>query len=152
MSIATETARIREVFDQVEEIEQVAVTLAADDQRRTRLVRVVDRVLAKTPPVRPVVAGVLLDMTEKTVRAWAREGVLTVSRTEPTVLLEASRLHQVLHLVADLKEAGRTRGLLDEVYRRLSDEALLDRDDLATSLDQMNQGEGLMVRRRAADS
>ena len=31
------------------------------------------------------------------------------------------------HLVLKLRAAGNTRGLLDEVYRRLSDAALLDR-------------------------
>jgi hypothetical protein len=62
------------------------------------------------------------------------------------MLLEASRLHEVMHLVADLRRAGKTRGLLDEVYRRLADQALLDRADLSVSLTQMSQGEGRRVR------
>jgi hypothetical protein len=45
----------------------------------------------------------------------------------------------------------RTRGLLDEVYRRLSDTTLLDRDDLRASLAQMGRGEGrVVVPRRAS--
>ena len=56
------------------------------------------------------------------------------------------RLHLVSHLVADLRRAGRTRGLLDEVYRRLADDALAGRDDLAESLAEMRGGEGRVVR------
>jgi hypothetical protein len=48
--------------------------------------------------------------------------------------------------VSDLKQAGMTRGLLDEVYRRLMDQSLLDREDLQESLDQMRRGEGRIVR------
>jgi len=92
----------------------------------------------------------VLHFTEKTVRAWAREGVLTVRQEHPRLLLDARRLHQVLLLVRDLQRAGKTRGLLDEVYRRLSDAALLDREDLAVSVDQMRRGEGRVVRPKPA--
>ncbi|CAL9672614.1 hypothetical protein SUDANB95_07588 [Actinosynnema sp. ALI-1.44] len=146
MSVATEAAQIRDLFDQIEEIEEVASTLAEDDERRRKLDGVVARVLRTAPPVRPVVAGELLDLTEKTVKAWAREGVLAIHSREPRMLLDAVRLHEVLHVVSELRQAGRTRGLLDEVHRRLSDQALLDRDDLATSLAQMHRGEGRVVR------
>jgi hypothetical protein len=144
--VLAETQQLLDLFEQVEEIEAVADTLPEHDDRRSKLIGVVEKALAKAPPVRPVVAGELLDLTEKTIRAWAQEGVLTVSRSEPRMLLDAGRLHQVLHLVGDLRRAGKNRGLLDEVYRRLADQALLDRADLATSLEQMSQGEGRVVR------
>jgi hypothetical protein len=146
MTVMAETQQLLDLFEQVEQIEQVADTLPEHDGRRAKLNGVVAKALAKAPPVRPVVAGELLDLTEKTVRAWAQEGVLTVSRTEPRMLLDAGRLHQVLHLVGDLRRAGKTRGLLDEVYRRLADQALLDRSDLAESLEQMSNREGRVVR------
>ncbi|MGM1059111.1 hypothetical protein [Saccharothrix sp. Mg75] len=41
------------------------------------------------------------------------------------------RLHEVPHVVSGLRRAGRNRSLLDEVHRRLSDAALLERPDLA---------------------
>ena len=88
----------------------------------------------------------ILQLTEKTVRDWAAEGVLTVHQHRPRLLLDADRLHRVSHLVADLRRAGRTRGLLDEVYRRLADDALAGRDDLAESLAEMRGGEGRVVR------
>lgn len=146
MSVATEAAQIRDLFETIEEIESVASSLAEDDERRRRLDGVVARTLRQAPPVRPVVAGELLDLTEKTVKAWAREGVLAIHSQEPRMLLDTVRLHEVLHLVADLRRAGKTRGLLDEVHRRLSDQSLLDRADLATSLDEMRSGRGRVVR------
>jgi hypothetical protein len=146
MSVATEAARIRDLFDQIEEIEEVASSLSEDDERRRKLHGVVAKALRTAPPVRPVVAGELLDLTEKTVKAWAREGVLAIHSQEPRMLLDAVRLHEVLHVVSDLRRAGKSRGLLDEVHRRLSDAALLDRDDLATSLEQLHRGEGRVVR------
>lgn len=79
-------------------------------------------------------------------KAWAREGVLAIHSQEPRMLLDASRLHEVLHLVSDLRRAGKNRGLLDEVHRRLSDQSLLERTDLVTSLEQMHRGEGRVVR------
>jgi hypothetical protein len=146
MSVATEAARIRDLFDQIEEIEEVASSLSEDDERRRKLHGVVAKALRKAPPVRPVVAGELLELTEKTVKAWAREGVLAIHSQEPRMLLDAVRLHEVLHVVSDLRRAGKNRALLDEVHRRLSDAALLDRDDLVTSLEQMHRGEGRVVR------
>jgi hypothetical protein len=146
MSVATEAAQIRDLFEQIESIEEVASTLSEDDARRHKLVGVVAKALRQAPPIRPIVAGELLDLTEKTVKAWAREGVLAISSQEPRMLLDAERLHEVLHLVADLRRAGKSRGLLDEVHRRLSDLALLDRTDLAASLEQMHRGEGRVVR------
>src|SRR5689334_1866435 len=146
MSVATEAAHIRDLFDTIEELESVASSLAEDDERRHKLDGVVAKTLRQAPPVRPVVAGELLDLTEKTVKAWAREGVLAIHSQEPRMLLDTVRLHEVLHLVSDLRRAGKTRGLIDEVHRRLSDQSLLDRSDLATSLDEMRSGKGRVVR------
>jgi hypothetical protein len=146
MSVATEAAHIRDLFDTIEELESVASSLAEDDERRHKLDGVVAKTLRQAPPVRPVVAGELLDLTEKTVKAWAREGVLAIHSQEPRMLLDTVRLHEVLHLVSDLRRAGKTRGLIDEVHRRLSDQSLLDRSDLASSLDEMRSGKGRVVR------
>ena len=146
MSVATEAAHIRDLFETIEELESVASSLAEDDERRRKLDGVVAKTLRQAPPVRPVVAGELLDLTEKTVKAWAREGVLAIHSQAPRMLLDTVRLHEVLHLVSDLRRAGKTRGLIDEVHRRLSDQSLLDRSDLASSLDEMRSGKGRVVR------
>ncbi len=150
MSVEVEGDRAGALFLRLDVIEDVARTLPADDVRRARLFNVVVDVLSDAEPVRPVIAARLLHLNEKTVRAWANEGVLKVSVQRPRLLLDVHRLHEVRHLVQDLRAAGKTAGLLDEVYRRLADSALLDRDDLQDSLAEMQRGEGRVVRSRAS--
>ncbi len=146
MAVQVERDRVSALFSRVEQIEDVANTLAADDPRRRTLSIVVRQELSAAEAVRPVIAAALLELTEKTVRAWVQEGVLTARTERPRLLLDPSRLHDVWHLVRELKAAGRHRGLLDEVYHRLADAALLERGDLQASLEQMRRGEGRVVR------
>lgn len=154
MPVQTEERQVRATWKRIEEIESVACTFAPTDDRRIRLIRVVRDELAHTPPVRAGIAARLLDLNEKTIRSWVREGVLSAvdqakaagtTKTSRRLLLEPNRLHDVFHLVRDLRAAGKTRGLLDEVYQRLTDAALLDREDLAESLQQMRRGEGTVL-------
>lgn len=149
--VAVDAKQTRQLLERIETLENVASSLPESDTRRARLLNVVKEELATAAPVRPVVAAAVLEITEKTVREWAREGVLTVHQTEPRLLLDADRLHEVLHLVNDLRRAGQKRGLLDEVFRRLADDALFAREDLAESLGQMRRGEGKVVRPHAPD-
>ena len=60
------------------------------------------------------------------------------------ILLDVRRVHQVLHLVQDLRAAGRTTGLLDEVHRRLVDATWLEREDLDESSAQLRRPEGTL--------
>ncbi|HTW03753.1 MAG TPA: hypothetical protein VMF87_25875 [Streptosporangiaceae bacterium] len=149
-AVEAEAERAKELLSVVDDVAEVAETLPSGDPRRSKLMTVIAKTLAAAPPVRPVVAAELLGLSDKTVRAWAREGVLVILQDEPRVLLDARRLYEVVALVHDLREAGRTRGLLDEVWQQLSDRALLDRDDLTESLEQMRRGEGRIVRPRPA--
>ncbi len=145
MAVQVEQDRVAALFFRVEQIEDVANTLAADDPRRRTLSHVVRQELSAAEAVRPVIAAALLGLTEKTVRAWVHEGVLTARTERPRLLLDPSRLHDVWHLVRDLKAAGQHRGLLEELYHRLADAALLEREDLQASLEQMRRGEGHQV-------
>lgn len=144
--MSVEAAWAQELLARIETLEEVAESLDASDPNRAKLLGVISQELGQAPPLRPVVAATVLEMTEKTVRAWASEGVLTVRQHTPRLLLDADRVHEVWHLVRDLRQAGKTRGLLDEVYRRLADASLLDREDLRESLGQMKRGEGRVVR------
>jgi hypothetical protein len=146
MTIAVEERRLRSLFERVEVIEDVARTLPADDERRARLLAVSDSALAEEGTIRPVIAARLLGLSEKTVRAWAAAGVLAVARRSPRLLLDVRSVHAVSHLVSELRAAGQDRDLLDQVWRRLEDAALLDREDLRESLDQMRRGEGRVLR------
>ncbi len=149
-AVETDAERTKELLSVVDDVAEVADTLPSSDPRRGKLLGAIAKTLAAAPPVRPIVAARLLGLSDKTVRAWAREGVLVIQQDEPRVLLDATRLYEVVALVHDLREAGKTRGLLDEVWRRLTDRALLDREDLAESLEQMRRGEGRTVRPRPA--
>ena len=151
MTIAVEEKRLRSLFERVEVVEDVARTLPEDDERRARLLAVSDSALTEEGTIRPVIAARLLGLSEKTVRAWAAAGVLTVARRSPRLLLDVRSVHGVSHLVSELRAAGQDRDLLDQVWRRLEDAALLDRDDLRDSLDQMRRGEGRVLRPVRAD-
>ncbi len=145
-AVAAETTQAVELMERVETLESVARSLPEQDDRRSRLLRLVEKDLAAAAPLRPRVAAQLLGLSEKTVRAWAREGVLLAADTSsPRLLLDLERVHDVLHLVKDLRAAGATVGLLDEVHRRLTDASWLDRADLAESMQQMQRGEGHVI-------
>jgi hypothetical protein len=146
MSIAVEEQRIRSLFDRVEAVEDVARTLPEDDERRATLLAVSSATLADEGTVRPVIAARLLGLSEKTIRAWANQGVLAVSQRSPRLLLDLQSVHEVRHIVQELRALGKDRDLLDEVWRCLSDAALLDRPDLGESIEQMRQGEGRVLR------
>jgi hypothetical protein len=145
MTIAVEEERIRNLFDRVETVEDVARTLPEDDERRVRLLAVSSAALADEGTIRPVIAARLLGLSEKTVRAWAAQGVLTVAERVPRLLLDLQSVHAVSHLVRELRALGRNRDLLDEVWRRLNDAALLERPDLRESIEQMLRGEGRVL-------
>lgn len=146
MTIAVEETRIRSLFRWIEVVEDVARTLGKDDERRAKLLEVSDAVLADEGTIRPVIAARLLGLSEKTVRAWAAHGVLAVAQRSPRLLLDVRGVHEVSHIVGELRSLGRDRDLLDEVWRRLDDAALLERDDLAESIGQMRRGEGRVLR------
>ena len=146
MSIAVEEQRIRSLFDRVETVEDVARTLPEDDERRAKLLAVSNAALAEEGTVRPVIAARLLGLSEKTVRAWANQGVLAVAQRAPRLLLDVRSVHEVSHILRDLRAVGRDRDLLDEVWRRLSDAALLEHPGLRESIEQMRRGEGQVLR------
>lgn len=148
-TVAAEEQQVRELLDRVEELEDIAASLPEQDDRRARLICVARETLRDVGPVRPVIVARLLQLNEKTIRAWSEEGVLAKASDSPRLLLDPEQVHRVWHLVRELRAAGKTRGLLDEVYRRLSDAALLQRADLQESLGQMRRGEGsVLVPRR----
>ena len=145
-AVATETTHAVELMERVETLESVARSLPEQDERRQRLLSLVEKDLSSAAPLRPRVAAELLGLSEKTVRAWVDEGILVAAETSsPRLLLDVVRVHEVIHLVQDLRAAGATTGLLDEVYRRLVDATWLDREDLQESLAQMRRGEGFVI-------
>jgi len=71
---------------------------------------------------------------------------LRIRSRRPRLLLDPGSVLEVHQLVSELREAGRTRDLLDEVYNRLADEQQPADPDLAESLAQTRQGEYIVRR------
>jgi DNA-binding transcriptional MerR regulator len=148
-AVAIETTRAVKLMERIETLESVAHSLPEGDERRSQLLDLVEKDLATAAPLRPRVVAQLLGLSEKTVRAWVEEGVLLRTETNsPRLLLDVERVHDVFHLIKDLREAGNTSGLLDEVYRQLVDASWLERGDLRESLEQMRRGEGEVIAAR----
>lgn len=146
MSVASEEQRIRSLFERVDSVEEVARTLPADDSRRTRLFEASHGALSDEGTVRPVIAAKLLGLSEKTVRAWAEAGLLTTRQKSPRLLLDVPSVHTVSNILRELRAEGHNRDLLDHVWHRLEDQALLDREDLQESIQQMLRGEVVVLR------
>ncbi|WP_305787547.1 MerR family transcriptional regulator [Symbioplanes lichenis] len=147
MTLATEEERTTHVFELVDELEDIASTPNLAESVRARLQDLARRELTRSEPVRVAVAAKLLGLSERSVRNWAKEGVLTPAETDsPRLLLDPERLHEVMRLIKDLRKLGKNRDLIDLVWYRLSDHALLQRGDLLESLEQMARGEGRRVR------
>jgi DNA-binding transcriptional MerR regulator len=146
VTLSLEEKRVRSLFERVETVEDVADTLAENDERRARLLAVSNSALADEATIRPVIAARLLGLSEKTIREWAANGVLSVAQRKPRLLLDVHSVHTISHILRDVRASGRDRGLLEEVWRRLNDTALLDRSDLRESLEQMRRGDGRVLR------
>jgi len=136
-----EETAVRELFARVDEVLDVASSIEdVCPQEAARLVLVSHGALSSAGPVRVPIAARILLVSDKTVRAWVEEGLLKPRAVRPRLLLDVERLHTVLHFLADLRAAGQDRDFRDNLWNRLRDEALLDRDDLAESLSQLKAG------------
>lgn len=146
MSVEAEERRIRSLFERVETIEEVADTLPEDDDRRAKLLAVSRETLAEEGTVRPVIAAKILGLSEKTVRAWAVAGLLSARQQAPRLLLDVPSVHAVSHVLREIRADGLGRDLLEHVWRRLEDQALLDRADPQESIEQMRRGDVVVLR------
>ncbi len=77
-----------------------------------RLLRATKDALSRAAPVRVKIAARLLVVDDKTVRAWAKQGLLTSKAEHPRLLLDPERLHEVLQFVRELRATGHNRDLL----------------------------------------
>ena len=136
-----EETAVRDLFARVDEVLDVAHSIEDErPQEAARLVHVSHGALSSAEPVRVPIAARILVVSDKTVRAWAEDGLLKPRAVRPRLLLDAERLHTVLHFLDDLRAAGQDRDFRDNLWNRLQDRALLDRADLAESLSEMNAG------------
>ena len=147
MTVTIEENRVINLFDRVERLEAVAdADNILADQRRD-ILEVAHQALLECEPIRVTIAAQLLNLSRKTVEAWAKEGLLMAAIGDhKRLVLDAQRLHEVLHLVKNLRAQGRDRNLIEAVWYRLSDQALGEREDFKESVEQMKRGEGRVVR------
>jgi hypothetical protein len=143
MTIAIEETRIRKLLQRVDTIEHVANSLDPRDDRRGELLEVSQGILDDGDPVRPVIAAKLLQISEKTVRAWAEADILRPTSQEPRLLLDPASVHRIGQLLDQLREAGKNRDLLDEVWRRINDQAITEPDHYQEGFGQMRRDEDL---------
>lgn len=145
MTTASSTSEIKGYFGLVEQLEGTLDVIENDNVKaRERLQIGIEQALSMVPPVPVRVAAELLQLTEPTVRNWLREGVLSPAeqKTSTVTQLDPVRLHTVGHLVATLREQGVSRGdLMDKVWWRLTDESIVEREDLQQSLAQLREGD-----------
>ncbi|XVV10336.1 hypothetical protein ACQP2X_36635 [Actinoplanes sp. CA-131856] len=147
MTVAAEETRVIHLFQRVERLEAVAEADNIRDEQRREILDATHQAIQECEPVRVTIAARLLKLSRKTVEAWAREGLLTTAAGEhKRLVLDPERLHAVLHLVRDLRKQGRDRNLVEAVWYRLSDQALIEREDLTESVEQVKRGEGRVVR------
>lgn len=140
-TIEREETAVRDLFARVDEVLDVAHTIEGEHpQEAARLVHASLGALSSAEPVRVPIAARILLVSDKTVRAWAEDGLLTSRAMRPRLLLDVERLHTVLRFLSDLRAVGQDRDFRDTLWNRLRDEALLDRTDLAESLFQMDAG------------
>ena len=136
-----EETAVRDLFARVDEVLDVAHVIEGErPQEAARLVHVSHSALSSAEPIRVPIAAKILLVSDKTVRAWAEDGLLTPLAVRPRLLLDAERLHTVRRFLDDLRAAGQDRDFRDNLWNRLQDEALLDRADLMQSLSEMKEG------------
>ena len=146
MTAVKEQERTLDLLARIQEIQDVAASLHELDPRRAKLNQVIQDEISEIVPMRAAVAARVLKVSEPTVRSWVKAGVLTEKTNRPRLLLDPVRVLEVRNLVHDLRNAGKYRDLLDEVYHRLVDEQDVRSSDLIESLGQMRQGRGRRVR------
>ncbi len=140
--LKSKRAEVERIFSRVGVLERIASRISEDDRDRAELLRVSCDVLRELDPIPISVAASLLGVSEPTVRSWTRRGLLTFADGQDNGL-DVRRLHEVMALVRDLRSAGQTHDLLNKVWHRLADSALLERPDLKSSLAQMRKGDGI---------
>ena len=136
-----EETAVRDLFARVDEVLDVAHSIEGERPLdAARLVHVSHGALSSAGPVRVPIAARILLVSDKTVRAWVEDGLLTPGRCSHACSSTRSVCTQSCTSCATCAPAGQDRNFRDNLWNRLRDEALLDRADITESLSQMNAG------------
>ena len=145
--VADESTFVIQRFQLAELLERLAENLPNASQKAQQRLAAME-LINDLGPLRTVTVGTLLGLMEKTAREWAKEGVLRIEIHDPRMLIDPLSVHNVFHLVEELRAAGQKRGLLASVTRRLAAAALLESKDPQGSLGHVRKGQGEIARRR----
>lgn len=140
--LAQERAQVTEAFDTVEQLEAVASGLSGEPESKLRTI--VNVLLGRIPPVRATIAADLLCVAQPTVSRWARSGLLVEAEVpNSTVLhLDATHLHEVLHLLRDVRAKGAANPDFTKYLRwALQDRELAGSADVRQGLAELDRGE-----------
>lgn len=116
-------------FERVEKLERIADTLAeregpiADELRE-----VAQDIIEHVEPVRIATTAKLLKISKMTVTAWLKRGIFTKADARSKVIvLDPHRLHDVLHILGELRRAGVKPGnWAEQLWYRLQDRELAE--------------------------
>ena len=104
-----EETAVRDLFARVDEVLDVAHSIEGELPREAaRLIHVSHGALSSAGPVRVPIAARILLVSDKTVRAWVEDGLLTPRAVRPRLLLDAERLHAVLRFLASCARPAKT--------------------------------------------
>ncbi len=117
---------VEKAFARARRLESIAGRISGDDADRAELLQVSRDVLTDLDPLPVSVAAPLLGVSEPTIRSWVRRGLL-IYADEHGGGLDVPRLYDVISLVRDLRAAGHNHDLLNKVWHRLADSAVLER-------------------------
>jgi hypothetical protein len=62
------------------------------------------------------------------------------------LLLDVPSVHAISHVLREVRADGLERDLLEHVWHRLEDRALLDRADVRESIEQLRRGDVVLLR------
>jgi len=112
------------------DLDSAKAALGEVDEARTR----------HAPPVSVAFASRLLDVTQPTVRSWAKRGILQLVRKSPQALsLESVR--SVQRVLTETRQSADDKGRYIAVLEARADRRLLERDDVAAAVAEALRGE-----------
>lgn len=121
------------------ELERLAAA-EEDDDRRRRLLKIRDRLAARSEGARVSEAASVLDLSVPTVRSWVDAGVLEALPGRQPARVTYGSLALAKHAVDELRRHREDRPLLIAVMRQLRDRAVLADPSLGEALEDLAAG------------
>lgn len=146
-TVAAEKHETLVMFAHVEKLEAIANRVDQSDETSAQeLYDLAESVVGQVPPVRIAVAAELLDVTKVTIKSWCQRGILARAESSmtPVQTLDPHRLHEVWHIVRDLREIGSKPGnLAEQIWHRLEDRQVTESEAFLQGVREWQAGDVL---------